>query len=487
MVRAELEARGLQVFADLGRDPRRAAASWRYALAERSRAARAAEPAAEPTRIVLRPARPSTTRGFTVTPRRRRLRRARRQARALGAADRLRQRRGRRLPRRPARAARRRGRRWSRLGAEPGPTVTIGDWTLRLGADRAERSTAACAARTPLRGSDARGSDLRRAERRPTRAADGDDGTLTDARARSPRRRVVVKVGSSSLTTRRRAASTATGVDALVDALAALRAGGREVVLVSSGAIAAGLRPARPGRAGRATSPRCRPRRRSGRALLVHRYADAFARHGLHRRAGAADRRRRRPPRALPQRPPDARPAARARRRAGRQRERRRRHRRDPLRRQRPAGRAGRPPRPRRRARAALRRRRRSTTRDPRRAGRRAGSPRCAAPTTSPGVDARRGRVGGVGTGGMATQGRRRPDRHRRSGVPSCWRARADAAAAARRRGRRHATSTRPARRTAARLLWLAHATTPRGRLLPRRRRGARRSSSGGCRCCPPA
>src|SRR5690606_34343843 len=55
-------------------------------------------------------------------------------------------------------------------------------------------------------------------------------------------RRVVVKVGSSSLTT------SAGGldperVDALVDVLAAQAGQGREVVLVSSGAIAAGLAP----------------------------------------------------------------------------------------------------------------------------------------------------------------------------------------------------------------------------------------------------
>ena len=54
--------------------------------------------------------------------------------------------------------------------------------------------------------------------------------------------------------------------------------------------------------------------------------------------------------------------AARAGRPADRQRERHRRHRRDPLRRQRPARRPGRPPGPRRPAGAALRRRRRSTT-----------------------------------------------------------------------------------------------------------------------------
>ena len=55
-------------------------------------------------------------------------------------------------------------------------------------------------------------------------------------------RRVVVKVGSSSLTTPN------DGIDderltALVDAMAEVRAAGREVVLVSSGAIAAGLAP----------------------------------------------------------------------------------------------------------------------------------------------------------------------------------------------------------------------------------------------------
>ena len=54
--------------------------------------------------------------------------------------------------------------------------------------------------------------------------------------------RIVVKVGSSSLTT------AAGGIDpsrlrALVDSLAARRSAGAEVVLVSSGAIAAGLSP----------------------------------------------------------------------------------------------------------------------------------------------------------------------------------------------------------------------------------------------------
>ena len=91
--------------------------------------------------------------------------------------------------------------------------------------------------------------------------------------------RVVVKVGSSSLTT------PEGGIDpvrlgALVDALAGLRARGAEAVLVSSGAIAAGLAPL--------ALPR-RPRDLAtqqaaaavGQGLLVHRYTEEFARHGI--------------------------------------------------------------------------------------------------------------------------------------------------------------------------------------------------------------
>ncbi len=91
--------------------------------------------------------------------------------------------------------------------------------------------------------------------------------------------RVVVKVGSSSLT------STAGGIDpgrvrALVEALASVRQRGAEVVLVSSGAIAAGLAPL--------SLPR-RPRDLAtqqaaasvGQSLLVRGYSEQFARHGL--------------------------------------------------------------------------------------------------------------------------------------------------------------------------------------------------------------
>ncbi|WP_137295109.1 glutamate 5-kinase [Nocardioides dongxiaopingii] len=92
-------------------------------------------------------------------------------------------------------------------------------------------------------------------------------------------RRVVVKVGSSSLTTAHG------GIDpgrlrALVDVLAAARARGVEVVLVSSGAIAAGLAPLgmrrRP--AGLAAQQAAAS---VGQGLLVHRYTDELARHEL--------------------------------------------------------------------------------------------------------------------------------------------------------------------------------------------------------------
>ena len=90
--------------------------------------------------------------------------------------------------------------------------------------------------------------------------------------------RVVVKVGSSSLTT------AAGGIDpdrvrSLVDTLAKLRARGAEVVLVSSGAIAAGLAPL-----GLARRPRDLATQQAaasvGQGLLVHRYTEEFARHG---------------------------------------------------------------------------------------------------------------------------------------------------------------------------------------------------------------
>jgi len=92
-------------------------------------------------------------------------------------------------------------------------------------------------------------------------------------------RRIVVKVGSSSLT-------TAAGgideqrVDTLVDALGDLAAQGREVVLVSSGAIAAGLAPLKLRRRPRDLATQ-QAAASVGQGLLIGRYAAGFARHGL--------------------------------------------------------------------------------------------------------------------------------------------------------------------------------------------------------------
>src|SRR5689334_19894183 len=92
-------------------------------------------------------------------------------------------------------------------------------------------------------------------------------------------RRVVVKVGSSSLTT------AEGGIDPdrvgrLVAVLADARGRGVEVVLVSSGAIAAGLAPL-----GLPRRPRALPAQQAaaavGQGLLVHRYTEELAGHGV--------------------------------------------------------------------------------------------------------------------------------------------------------------------------------------------------------------
>ncbi|WP_179816366.1 glutamate 5-kinase [Allostreptomyces psammosilenae] len=92
-------------------------------------------------------------------------------------------------------------------------------------------------------------------------------------------RRIVVKVGSSSLTTAA-GGLDADRVDALVDAVAARRAEGCEIVLVSSGAIAAGLAPL-----GLARRPADLARQQAaasvGQGLLVARYTASFARYGV--------------------------------------------------------------------------------------------------------------------------------------------------------------------------------------------------------------
>lgn len=105
---------------------------------------------------------------------------------------------------------------------------------------------------------------------------------MNAARSRSAlpaARRVVVKIGSSSLT----APDGRLDLDALrslVDVLAARRAEGTQVVLVTSGAVAAGIDPL-----GLTTRPRDLATMQAaasvGQGMLVARYAEAFFAHGL--------------------------------------------------------------------------------------------------------------------------------------------------------------------------------------------------------------
>ncbi|MBW4720851.1 glutamate 5-kinase [Saccharothrix sp. SC076] len=91
--------------------------------------------------------------------------------------------------------------------------------------------------------------------------------------------RVVVKVGSSSLTTAEGGLDRSR-LDALVDAVAARHAAGSQVVLVSSGAIAAGLAPL-----GLTRRPRDLATQQAaagvGQLTLAHAYANSFGRYAL--------------------------------------------------------------------------------------------------------------------------------------------------------------------------------------------------------------
>jgi glutamate 5-kinase len=102
---------------------------------------------------------------------------------------------------------------------------------------------------------------------------------VTARQAIAAARRLVVKVGSSSLT------SLDGGLDlqrlsALVDVLAARVAAGSQVVLVSSGAIPAGLAPLRLARRPRDLATK-QAAASVGQLQLAHAYAAAFARHDL--------------------------------------------------------------------------------------------------------------------------------------------------------------------------------------------------------------
>ncbi|MBU3716180.1 MAG: glutamate 5-kinase [Candidatus Nanopelagicaceae bacterium] len=96
---------------------------------------------------------------------------------------------------------------------------------------------------------------------------------------RAPKR-VVIKIGSSSLTGVDAAGLKSDAVDALVDVVANLKKSGSEVVIVSSGAIAAGLAPL-----GLTARPKDLATQQAaasvGQGLLVHRYTESLARYSI--------------------------------------------------------------------------------------------------------------------------------------------------------------------------------------------------------------
>jgi glutamate 5-kinase len=110
-----------------------------------------------------------------------------------------------------------------------------------------------------------------------TAASSGD--RITSRALMPSARRVVVKVGSSSLTALDGRLDLG-ALRSLVESLAARRAAGHQVVLVTSGAIAAGLAPL--GLSGRPNDLATAQAAASvGQGLLIARYTEAFASHGL--------------------------------------------------------------------------------------------------------------------------------------------------------------------------------------------------------------
>ena len=93
-------------------------------------------------------------------------------------------------------------------------------------------------------------------------------------------KRIVIKIGSSSLTGKAGAALDTNAVNKLVDVVAACKKRGAEVVVVSSGAIAAGLAPL-----GLTTRPKDLATQQAaasvGQGLLIARYTEHLARHKI--------------------------------------------------------------------------------------------------------------------------------------------------------------------------------------------------------------
>ena len=96
----------------------------------------------------------------------------------------------------------------------------------------------------------------------------------------SSAKRIVIKIGSSSLTGKAGSELDPSAVDRLVDIVVAARLRGAEVAVVSSGAIAAGIAPL-----GLKSRPKDLATQQAaaavGQGLLIHRYTESFARHNV--------------------------------------------------------------------------------------------------------------------------------------------------------------------------------------------------------------
>ena len=93
-------------------------------------------------------------------------------------------------------------------------------------------------------------------------------------------KRIVIKIGSSSLTGDAGSALDPTAVEKIVEIVAAAKVRGAEVLVVSSGAIAAGLAPL-----GLTARPKDLATQEAaasvGQGLLIHRYTESFAKHSI--------------------------------------------------------------------------------------------------------------------------------------------------------------------------------------------------------------
>ena len=93
-------------------------------------------------------------------------------------------------------------------------------------------------------------------------------------------KRIVIKIGSSSLTGSAGSALDPAAVEKIVEIVAAAKVRGAEVLVVSSGAIAAGLAPL-----GLTARPKDLATQQAaasvGQGLLIHRYTESFAKHAI--------------------------------------------------------------------------------------------------------------------------------------------------------------------------------------------------------------